>query len=67
MSVIAPNELMKQSLNHRAHCPVSLREPNRLTQQINSGCSGQGKNRFGVPIKQGLGFFSVCWLVVFFI
>lgn len=27
--VIVLNELMKQSLNHRVHCPISLREPNR--------------------------------------
>lgn len=62
MLIIVPNELMKQSSNHRVNCPVSLREPNRLTQQLNSGYSGQGKNRFGVPTKQGLGFFF-CLLV----
>lgn len=54
--VIVLNELMKQSLNHRVHCPVSLREPNRLTQQLNLGYSRQGKNTFRVPRKQGLGF-----------
>lgn len=62
MFVIVLIALRKQSLKHRVHCPVSLREPNRLTQQLNSGYSRQGKNRFGVPRKQGLAFF---WLVVF--
>lgn len=65
--VIVLNELMKQSLNHRVHCPVSLREPNRLTQQLNLGYSRQGKNTFRVPRKQGLGFCRlVGWLVFFF-
>lgn len=68
MLIIVPNEFMKQSSNHRVNCPVSLREPNRLTQQLNSGYSGQGKNRFGVPTKQGLGFFLfVGWWFVFFL
>lgn len=70
MSVTVLNKLMKQSLNHRVHGPVSLRDPNKLTQQLNSGYSRQGKNRFGVPnllFQQNKAWvFFVCWLVVFF-
>lgn len=66
MFVIVLIELRKQNSKHRVHCPVSLREPNRLTQQLNSGYSRQGKNRFWVPRKQGLGIFFFR-LVVFLI
>lgn len=67
MFVIVLNELIKQCLNHTVLCPVCLREPNRLTKQLNSGYSSQGKNRFGVPRNQGLGFFCLVGWWGFFI
>lgn len=58
---------MKQSLNHRVHCPVSLTEPNRLTQQVNSGYSRQGKRdlEFQENKVWGVFLFFFGWLVYF--